>query len=382
MDSTDRADIQDAFGLRNAQTQDKYLGLPILVGKNKKKTFSDIKERMWKKIRGWKSGLFSFSSKEVLIKAVAQGVPTYFMSIFQIPLGLYEDLRAMMSGFWWGTKDEKRKTSWILIGHGRPADKLLWHYDKKGTYEVKSGYRIAMNERTAEACSDHSINQRWWSRMWSFNISPKGLWQARNDAVNKNRKCHPEANLMEGVLGFLKDFQSSCCALQARSAVVKAPITWSPPQVGTLKLNSDASVRQGSHRCGVEAVIRDDKGWVVAAVSKSLAGNFSLEIGELIALREGLLLAKGLKLKISCVELDACNVVAMVSSGVGASSTSEFVCADVMVLCKEVEVRSCQSISRNGNRVAHNLASLAMSSKEDFLWQNVCLSSIFPCLVV
>ncbi|KAK3224988.1 hypothetical protein Dsin_004850 [Dipteronia sinensis] len=130
-------------------------------------------------------------------------------------------------------------------------------------------------------------------------------------------------------------------------AVVKAPITWSPPQVGTLKLNSDASVRHGSQRCG-----------------------------------EGLLLAKELKLKISCVELDACNIVAMVSSGVAIPGASEFVCADVMVLFKVVEVLSYQSISRTGNRVAHNLATLAMSSMEDFLWQNVCLSSIFPCLVV
>ncbi|KAK3204777.1 hypothetical protein Dsin_018823 [Dipteronia sinensis] len=143
----------------------------------------------------------------------------------------------------------------------------------------------------------------------------RGLWQARNDAVYKNRKCLPEANLVEGVLGFLKDFQSSCCALQARHVAVKPSISWSPPQAGMLKLNSDASVRQGSHRCRVGAVIRDDKGWVVAAVSKSLDGNFSPEIGELVALREGLLLARGLKLKISCVELDACNVVAMVSSG-------------------------------------------------------------------
>ncbi|KAK3183139.1 hypothetical protein Dsin_030425 [Dipteronia sinensis] len=169
---------------------------------------------------------------------------------------------------------------------------------------------------------------------------------------------------------------------KAMPAVVKAPITWSPPQVRTLKLNSDASVRPGSQRCRVVAIIKDDKGWITAAVSKSLVGNFSPETEELVALREGLLLAKGLKLKISCVELDACNIVAMISSGIVVSGASEFVFVDVMALFKVVEVLSCQSISRNGNRVANNLATLAMSYKEDFLWQNVCLSSIFPCLVV
>ncbi|KAK1549426.1 hypothetical protein Q3G72_001947 [Acer saccharum] len=86
------------------------------------------------------------------------------------------------------------------------------------------------------------------------------------------------------------------------------------PDIIQVYKRSIAGVKKGRPFCGVGAVIRDDKGWVVAALSKSLPGSFSPEVGELLALREGLLLAQRLKLKISCVELDASNVVSKVST--------------------------------------------------------------------
>ncbi|KAK3218418.1 hypothetical protein Dsin_012388 [Dipteronia sinensis] len=45
--------------------------------------------------------------------SVAQAVPTFTMSLFQIPLGLCKELGALCSGFWWGTKRGKRKISWV-----------------------------------------------------------------------------------------------------------------------------------------------------------------------------------------------------------------------------------------------------------------------------
>lgn len=51
---------------------DTYLGLPTLVGRSKFQTFSFLKDRVWKKIQGWKGQLLSKAGREVLIKAVAQ----------------------------------------------------------------------------------------------------------------------------------------------------------------------------------------------------------------------------------------------------------------------------------------------------------------------
>lgn len=51
----------------------------------------------------------SSAAKEVLIKSVGQALPTYIMSVFNVPLGLCDDLASMIRGFWWGQSKENEK---------------------------------------------------------------------------------------------------------------------------------------------------------------------------------------------------------------------------------------------------------------------------------
>ena len=51
--------------------------------------------------------------KEVLIKSVAQAIPVYSMSCFKLPRGLCENLNMLIRKFWWGSKEGKRKPSWV-----------------------------------------------------------------------------------------------------------------------------------------------------------------------------------------------------------------------------------------------------------------------------
>jgi hypothetical protein len=55
----------------------------------------------------------SAAAKEVLIKAVAQAMPTYTMSVFKIPLGICDELTRIIREFWWGVENGKRKTAWV-----------------------------------------------------------------------------------------------------------------------------------------------------------------------------------------------------------------------------------------------------------------------------
>ena len=54
-----RYDINVALGVLEIRQYVKYLGLPSPVGRNKKASFNYIKERVWKKIQGWKEKLLS-----------------------------------------------------------------------------------------------------------------------------------------------------------------------------------------------------------------------------------------------------------------------------------------------------------------------------------
>ena len=85
-----------------------------MVGRSKKAIFAQIREHVGKKLKGWKERILSRGGKEILIKAMAQDIPTYAMSCFMMPLELCEELEQMMCKFWWGMilTDEK-SIGWI-----------------------------------------------------------------------------------------------------------------------------------------------------------------------------------------------------------------------------------------------------------------------------
>jgi hypothetical protein len=52
-------------------------------------------------------------AKEVLIKLVAQAIPTYMMGVFKLPSMLCEELTQMIRYFWWGEEGGQRKVHWM-----------------------------------------------------------------------------------------------------------------------------------------------------------------------------------------------------------------------------------------------------------------------------
>ena len=64
-------EIKNRFGAQVIRQHEKYLGLPSLVGRSKKNTFNDLKDKLGKKLSGWKKKLLSNAGKEILIKSIA-----------------------------------------------------------------------------------------------------------------------------------------------------------------------------------------------------------------------------------------------------------------------------------------------------------------------
>jgi hypothetical protein len=60
-----------------------------------------------------KEKFLSQARNEVLLKAVVQTIPTYIMSVFQLPKKLCSEINSMMSKFWWGHKGNDAWISWM-----------------------------------------------------------------------------------------------------------------------------------------------------------------------------------------------------------------------------------------------------------------------------
>ena len=113
MDGEIKDQIKEAWGVPEIMQYKKYLGLPSFMGREKKASFNYLKERVWRKIQGWDGKLLFQASREVLIKSVIQAIPTYTMGCFKIPMGLCNEIEAMIKKFWWGQRGDQRKIHWI-----------------------------------------------------------------------------------------------------------------------------------------------------------------------------------------------------------------------------------------------------------------------------
>ncbi|KAK9932943.1 hypothetical protein M0R45_020162 [Rubus argutus] len=90
------------LGVEQVSHHDRYLGLPTHVGRSKTEAFAYLKDRLTKKLIGWRTKLLSSAGREVLIKVVAQAMPLYTMNCYRLPQSLCQDLHQLCAQFWWG----------------------------------------------------------------------------------------------------------------------------------------------------------------------------------------------------------------------------------------------------------------------------------------
>lgn len=104
--------IKDIFQLKVVSKREKYFGLLFMVGKKKKRLFPWNELWIISKISKWQHKFFSNGGNEMLIKAMAQAIPAYTMSVFRIPVGLCDDIQRTLTRFWWDSKKDRTCIHW------------------------------------------------------------------------------------------------------------------------------------------------------------------------------------------------------------------------------------------------------------------------------
>ena len=54
-----------------------------------------------------------YGGKEALLKAVAQAIPTYAMSVLKFPKKICKEVTDAMSQYWWGDEENQRRMHWF-----------------------------------------------------------------------------------------------------------------------------------------------------------------------------------------------------------------------------------------------------------------------------
>lgn len=65
---TIRVDILNIIGVSLCTNQERYLGLPTMVGKNRFRTFASIRDRVWARVSNWNNVFFIPSGQRGIVE--------------------------------------------------------------------------------------------------------------------------------------------------------------------------------------------------------------------------------------------------------------------------------------------------------------------------
>lgn len=94
-----REAVLQVLQVRCLDNPEKYLSLPNIVGKNKRRSFQGLKDCMLERVQNWFTRTLSQGGKEVFIKIVLRSISTYAMSCFLFPSSLCKEMEQVMGNY-------------------------------------------------------------------------------------------------------------------------------------------------------------------------------------------------------------------------------------------------------------------------------------------
>ncbi|GKA11719.1 hypothetical protein Tco_0691265, partial [Tanacetum coccineum] len=92
----------------------KYLGVPVGCNMARCSNWDAIFQKFSSKLTLWNARLLSTGGRLSLIKSVLGSLPTYYMSLYKVPVFVCNKLESMRNNFFIGGDLDEKKMSWAF----------------------------------------------------------------------------------------------------------------------------------------------------------------------------------------------------------------------------------------------------------------------------
>ena len=110
-----------------------------------------------KRLAGWKSNILPMGGRVIMLKVVLACLPVYYLSLFQIPKTIKEDLDKIQRRFLWGGSSSNKKLHWV---------------DWKSVCNLKELGGLGLIDLNLK---NRALLNKW---IWRFSEEPKALWSS------------------------------------------------------------------------------------------------------------------------------------------------------------------------------------------------------------
>jgi hypothetical protein len=105
--------VEQGLDIPNEALAEKYLGLLTTLGRSAQGAFEYLPAKVKSLVGCWSGRDASCAGREVLLKSVAQALPTYPMSCFLIPNETCKKIKTTIANYWWGSSADSRHLHWM-----------------------------------------------------------------------------------------------------------------------------------------------------------------------------------------------------------------------------------------------------------------------------
>ena len=99
-------------GSRKKHCPIMYLGSPLYIGGQRIIYYSDLVEKVIKKIAGWQAKILNFWGKTTLVKHVLQSMPIHTLAAVSPPKTTLNYIKRVIADFFWGSDKDKKSYHW------------------------------------------------------------------------------------------------------------------------------------------------------------------------------------------------------------------------------------------------------------------------------